>query len=334
MQSTEDLKKIASQVRRDIIRMVLYFGVMDQDPATWTREGNGQDTFILSAGHLTPMYYSILSRAGYFPTSELASFRKFGTRLQGHPSIRKGLPGVFQAAGSLGQGLSVAVGMALGKKLAKDNHSVYVLCGDGESEEGQIWEAAMFAAHHKVDNLVAMTDLNGQQIDGTTEDVAGLGDLDAGGHATEEIHRVRLRRVRDRRVSDLDRRDGSGEVLTLDRTVADDHGFFEHFGVLFQDDVETGLVSHGDRLGNVTDGRDFEDCVGGHAQGESAVDIRHRAGGRAPDDDSYADERFAVGVRHLAGNLTRLGECGQRGRQHHGEKNEFLFHWAVVYSWL
>ena len=199
MQSTEDLKKIASQVRRDIIRMValaksghpggsmsstdfmtaLYFRVMDQNPATWTREGKGQDTFILSAGHLTPMYYSILSRAGYFPTSELASFRKFGTRLQGHPSVRKGLPGVFQAAGSLGQGLSVAVGMALGKKAAKDNHSVYVLCGDGETEEGQIWEAAMFAAHHKVDNLVAMTDVNGQQIDGTTESVAGLGDLAA-----------------------------------------------------------------------------------------------------------------------------------------------------------
>ena len=203
MQSTEDLKKIASQVRRDIIRMValaksghpggsmsstdfmtaLYFGVMDQNPATWTREGKGQDTFILSAGHLTPMYYSILSRAGYFPTSELASFRKFGTRLQGHPSVRKGLPGVFQAAGSLGQGLSVAVGMALGKKAAKDNHSVYVLCGDGETEEGQIWEAAMFAAHHKVDNLVAMTDVNGQQIDGTTESVAGLGDLAAKGQA-------------------------------------------------------------------------------------------------------------------------------------------------------
>ena len=199
MQSTEDLKKIASQVRRDIIRMValaksghpggsmsstdfmtaLYFRVMDQNPATWTREGKGQDTFILSAGHLTPMYYSILSRAGYFPTSELASFRKFGTRLQGHPSVRKGLPGVFQAAGSLGQGLSVAVGMALGKKATKDNHSVYVLCGDGETEEGQIWEAAMFAAHHKVDNLVAMTDVNGQQIDGTTESVAGLGDLAA-----------------------------------------------------------------------------------------------------------------------------------------------------------
>ncbi|MBR0532963.1 MAG: transketolase, partial [Bacteroidales bacterium] len=157
----------------------LYFEVMDQDPATWTREGAGQDTFILSAGHLTPMYYSILSRAGYFPISELASFRKFGTRLQGHPSVRKGLPGVFQAAGSLGQGLSVAVGMALGKKSTKDNHNVYVLCGDGESEEGQIWEAAMFAAHHKVDNLIAMTDVNGQQIDGTTESVAGLGDLAA-----------------------------------------------------------------------------------------------------------------------------------------------------------
>ncbi len=199
MQSTEDLKKIASQVRRDIIRMVveaksghpggsmsstdfmtaLYFNVMDHDPATWTREGNEQDMFVLSAGHLTPMYYSILSRAGYFPVSELASFRKFGTRLQGHPSVRKGLPGVFQAAGSLGQGLSVAVGMALGKKALKDNHSVFVLCGDGESEEGEIWEAAMFAAHHKVDNLIAMTDVNGQQIDGTTEEVAGLGDLEA-----------------------------------------------------------------------------------------------------------------------------------------------------------
>ena len=199
MRSTEDLKKIASQVRRDIIRMVveaksghpggsmsstdfmtaLYFNVMDHDPATWTREGNGQDMFVLSAGHLTPMYYSILSRAGYFPVSELASFRKFGTRLQGHPSVRKGLPGVFQAAGSLGQGLSVAVGMALGKKALKDNHSVFVLCGDGESEEGEIWEAAMFAAHHKVDNLIAMTDVNGQQIDGTTEEVAGLGDLEA-----------------------------------------------------------------------------------------------------------------------------------------------------------
>ena len=185
MQSTEDLKKIASQVRRDIIRMVvkansghpggsmssadfmtaLYFNVMEHDPATWTREGKDQDMFILSAGHLTPMYYSILSRAGYFPTSELGSFRKFGSRLQGHPSVRKGLPGVAQAAGSLGQGLSVAAGAALAKKADNDPHNVFVLCGDGETEEGQIWEAAMFAAHHKADNLIAMTDWNGQQID-------------------------------------------------------------------------------------------------------------------------------------------------------------------------
>ncbi len=199
MQSTEDLKKIASQVRRDIIRMVgmansghpggslsstdfmtaLYFNVMDQNPATWTRDGKGQDVFFLSAGHLTPMYYSIMSRAGYFPISELGSFRKYGTRLQGHPSVRKGLPGVAQAAGSLGQGLSVAIGTALAKKADKDPHTVYVLCGDGETEEGQIWEAAMFAAHHKTDNLIAMTDWNGLQIDGTIEDVAGLCDLEA-----------------------------------------------------------------------------------------------------------------------------------------------------------
>ena len=198
MQSTEDLKKMASQVRRDIIRMVvkaksghpggsmssadfmtaLYFNVMDQNPATWTREGKDQDMFILSAGHLTPMYYSILARAGYFPIAELESFRKFGTRLQGHPSVRKGLPGVFQAAGSLGQGLSVAIGAALATKADNDPHRVYVLCGDGETEEGQIWEAALFAAHHKVDNVIAMTDWNRQQIDGTTEDVAGLGDLE------------------------------------------------------------------------------------------------------------------------------------------------------------
>ncbi len=199
MQSTEELKRIASQVRRDIIRMVvkaksghpggsmsstdfmtaLYFSVMDQNPGKWSRDGKGQDVFILSAGHLTPMYYSVLARAGYFPASELGTFRKFGSRLQGHPSVRKVLPGVFQAAGSLGQGLSVAIGAALAKKADNDPHYVFTLCGDGETEEGQIWEAAMFAAHHKVDNLIAMTDWNGQQIDGTTEEVAGLGDLEA-----------------------------------------------------------------------------------------------------------------------------------------------------------
>lgn len=199
MQSSEELKNIASQVRRDIIRMVtqaksghpggsmssadfltaLYFNVMDQNPSKWTRDGKDQDMFFLSAGHITPVYYSILARAGYFPVSELATFRKFGTRLQGHPSIQKGLPGVVQASGSLGQGLSAAIGAALSKKLDKDPRTVFVMCGDGESEEGQIWEAAMFAPHHKVDNLIAMTDWNHKQIDGDTEDVAGLGDLEA-----------------------------------------------------------------------------------------------------------------------------------------------------------
>lgn len=199
MHSAEDLKNIASQVRRDIIRMVtmaksghpggsmscadfltaLYFGVMDHDASSWTRDGKGQDVFILSAGHLTPVYYSLLSRAGYFPASELATFRKFGSRLQGHPSVEKGLPGITQASGSLGQGLSVAAGVALAKKLDKEDKTVFVMCGDGESEEGQIWEAAIFAAHHKCDNLIAMTDWNGQQIDGSVEEVAGLGDLEA-----------------------------------------------------------------------------------------------------------------------------------------------------------
>lgn len=198
MQSPEDLKKIASQVRRDIIRMVtlagsghpggslgcadiltaLYFNIMDQDPATWSRDGKNQDVFILSAGHLAPAYYVLLARAGYFPVSELASLRKFGSRLQGHPSIRKELPGIAQASGSLGQGLSAAAGIALGKKLDKDPHTVFALCGDGETEEGQIWEAGIFAAHHRIDNLVAMTDWNGQQIDGPTSEVAGLGDLE------------------------------------------------------------------------------------------------------------------------------------------------------------
>ncbi len=159
------------------ILTALYFGVMKQDPATWTRSGKGQDMFILSAGHLAPVYYAVLGRAGYFPVSEMATLRKFGTRLQGHPSIEHGLPGITQPSGSLGQGLSAAAGLALGKKMDGEDNYVYTLCGDGETEEGQIWEAAMFAAHHGLDNLIAMTDWNHQQIDGTVEDVAGEGDL-------------------------------------------------------------------------------------------------------------------------------------------------------------
>ncbi|MCM1176654.1 MAG: transketolase [Clostridium sp.] len=199
MTRIEELKQIASQVRRDIVRMVteaksghpggsmssadfltaLYFDVMEHDPAAWTRDGKGSDVFILSAGHLTPVYYSILARCGYFPVKELGTFRKFGTRLQGHPSIDHGLPGIFQTSGSLGQGLSAAAGFAIGKKLDKEDKTVYVMMGDGECEEGQIWEAAMFAAHQGLDNLIAMVDWNGQQIDGKVDEVGGVGDLEA-----------------------------------------------------------------------------------------------------------------------------------------------------------
>jgi len=197
--TNEELKTIATQVRRDILRMVckagsghpggsmsstdvltaLYFNEMKHNPATWTRDGKGQDMFILSAGHMTPVYYSILARTGYIPVQELGTFRQIGTRLQGHPSVRKALPGIFQASGSLGQGLSAAAGLALGKKLDRHPNFVFCLCGDGESEEGQIWEAGMFAVFHKLDNLIAMTDWNGKQIDGPVEEVAGEGDLAA-----------------------------------------------------------------------------------------------------------------------------------------------------------
>lgn len=197
MATIEELSKISSQVRRDIVRMVtaaksghpggslgitdvmttLYFNEMKHDPKTWTRDAKGQDVFILSAGHLAPVLYAELARAGYFSTSELGTLRKFGSLLQGHPCITDSLPGVFKPSGSLGQGLSVAAGIALGKKMSGDDTRVYCLCGDGESEEGQIWEAGMWALHHKVDNLIAFTDWNGQQIDGPTTSITGLEDL-------------------------------------------------------------------------------------------------------------------------------------------------------------
>ncbi len=192
------LPEIASQVRRDIVRMVteaksghpggsvgctdimtaLYFKVMNHNPETWTRSAAGQDAFILSAGHLAPVYYSVLARCGYFPLAELGTLRKFGTLLQGHPSTERGLKGVFQPSGSLGQGLAAAAGIALGKKMDGDDNFVYVLCGDGESEEGEIWETAMFAQHHRLDNLIAMTDWNGQQIDGPVNTITGIEKLD------------------------------------------------------------------------------------------------------------------------------------------------------------
>ena len=194
-----ELEKVATQVRRDIIRMVhgcqsghpggslgatdivtaLFFNQMDINPANFRMDGNGEDMFFLSNGHISPMLYSIMARRGYFPVSELATFRRLGTRLQGHPTPMEGLPGIRIASGSLGQGLSVACGAAQAKKLNGDKHLVFVLMGDGEQEEGQIWEAAMYAPAKGVDNLVAIIDYNKKQIDGPTDDVLNLGDLRA-----------------------------------------------------------------------------------------------------------------------------------------------------------
>ncbi len=199
MPEIENLKKIATQVRRDIIRMVhgvqsghpggslgcadfltaLYFEVLKHDPENFTMAGKGEDVFFLSNGHISPLFYSVLARSGYFEVKELASFRKLHSRLQGHPSIAKGLPGVRIASGSLGQGLSVAIGAASAKKLNNDPNLVYVLMGDGELEEGQVWEAAMYASAKKVDNIIAVVDYNGKQIDGSVEEVLSLGNLKA-----------------------------------------------------------------------------------------------------------------------------------------------------------
>lgn len=198
MPDTQELKKIASQVRRDIVRMVhqcqsghpggslgctdfftaLYFNIMNHQKP-FQMDGRGEDMFFLSNGHISPVWYSVLARSGYFPVAELATFRKLNSRLQGHPTTHEGLPGVRVASGSLGQGLSVAIGAALAKKLNNDPHIVFALTGDGELQEGQIWEAMMFAAHNKVDNLIVTVDWNGQQIDGATKDVMALGDLEA-----------------------------------------------------------------------------------------------------------------------------------------------------------
>jgi len=194
-----ELKDVASQVRRDIIRMVhacqsghpggslgatdivtaLYFDQMQIDPKNFKMDGAGEDMFFLSNGHISPMLYSILAHRGFFPVSELATFRRLGTRLQGHPTTAEGLPGIRVASGSLGQGLSVACGAAQSKKLSGDNHLVFCLMGDGEQEEGQIWEAAMYAPAKHVDNLVAIIDYNKKQIDGSTDDVMNLGDMKA-----------------------------------------------------------------------------------------------------------------------------------------------------------
>jgi transketolase len=191
------LAGIASQVRRDIVRMVsavnsghpggslgctdfltyLYFEQMQHNPTDFQMDGKNEDLFFLSNGHISPVWYSVLARAGYFPAAELGTFRKLGTRLQGHPSTDKNLPGIRMASGSLGQGLSVGLGAAQIKKLNQDPTLVYTLHGDGELQEGQIWEAAMYAAANKVDNIIATIDANGRQIDGDVDEVLSLGDL-------------------------------------------------------------------------------------------------------------------------------------------------------------
>ena len=159
--------------------VALYQEIMEHDPDNFDMDGKGQDIFVLSNGHISPALYSVLARSGYFPVEELASFRKLGSRLQGHPSTDKGLPGVRVSTGSLGQGLSVAVGAAQAKKLNGDNKRVFCLMGDGELQEGQVWEAVMYAAANNVDNLIAAVDYNGKQIDGSLDDVLSLGNLKA-----------------------------------------------------------------------------------------------------------------------------------------------------------
>jgi transketolase len=195
----KELQNISTQVRRDILRMVygvqsghvggslgcadfmtaLFFEVMDSNPANFTMEGENEDMFFLSNGHITPVLYSVMARRGYFPVSELSTFRKLDTRLQGHPSCSHGLPGIRMASGSLGQGVSIALGAAEAKRMNKDSHLIYVLTGDGELQEGQIWEAIMYAGAKKLDNVILTVDYNHKQIDGSTEQVMDLLDLAA-----------------------------------------------------------------------------------------------------------------------------------------------------------
>ena len=198
MTDIKSLEKLTTQVRRDIVRMVhgvnsghpggslgcaeffvaLYGEVLKYDPKNFTMDGKGEDLFFLSNGHISPVWYSVLARNGYFDVDELKTFRKLNSRLQGHPTTHEGLPGIRVASGSLGQGLSVGIGAALAKKLNNDDRLVYTLHGDGELQEGQIWEAVMYAAANKVDNIISTVDYNGRQIDGDVEDVLDLGDLD------------------------------------------------------------------------------------------------------------------------------------------------------------
>lgn len=233
----DKLKDIATQVRRDILRQVhacqsghpggslgctdlfvaLYFNVMRHDPA-FNMEAMGEDMFFLSNGHISPVFYSTLARAGYFDVKELATFRKIDSRLQGHPTTHEGLPGVRVASGSLGQGLSVAIGAALSKKLNADAHHVFVLMGDGEQNEGQVWEAVQFAPHHQVDNLIAFVDVNGQQIDGPTRVVMNNRDLgvkyEAFGWDVMEMDGNNMEEVLEK-ISEAKARSGKGKPIAI-----------------------------------------------------------------------------------------------------------------------
>jgi|TARA_B110000444_G_scaffold31603_1_gene26774 transketolase len=191
------IELIPSQVRRDILRMVhdvqsghpggsmgcteffvaLYFKLLNHSPQPFNMDGENEDLFFLSNGHISPVFYSVLARSGYFPIEELNTFRKINSRLQGHPTTHEGLPGIRVASGSLGQGLSVAIGAAQAKRLSEDKSLVFTLHGDGELQEGQIWEAALYAGSKKIDNIISTIDANGQQIDGSTDDVMPMGDI-------------------------------------------------------------------------------------------------------------------------------------------------------------
>jgi transketolase len=199
MANLEELNNICTQVRRDIVRMVagaasghpggslgcveyfvgLYFEVLNHNPEQFNMNGDNEDLFFLSNGHISPVWYSTLARRGYFPVNELGTFRKLNSRLQGHPATKEKLPGIRIASGSLGQGLSAAIGAASAKKLNNDNSLVYCLMGDGEIQEGQVWEAAIYAGAKKIDNVIAAIDYNGKQIDGSTDDVMSLGNIKA-----------------------------------------------------------------------------------------------------------------------------------------------------------